>query len=410
MIRHKKSCADAEVAKWLPALSLKREATSQLGVLQLLLCLTACSGFLDNNQTTPPGTPTLNYVGSFNSPTYITAAPGDTARLFVTEQTGAIKVLHHDTTRARPFLDLTGKISSGGERGLFSIAFDPQYATNGRFFIYFTDPNGDLRIVRYNVSADPDSADPATADTILAIPHPVNNNHNGGQLQFGPDNMLWIGTGDGGGAGDPAGNAQNKHVLLGKMLRIDVSGASGYVVPADNPFATDTSGAPEVWSWGLRNPWRFSFDRTTGDLYIADVGQDYYEEVDVSPTGAARGKGLNFGWNIMEGAHCYSDPNCVQTNLVLPQIEYLHSPAGECAITGGYVYRGGALPELDGIYFYGDFCTGSIRGFRYPGGGPADWSQLLRPGVNVSSFGQDAKGELYIVQLDGPIWRIVPAP
>ena len=374
----------------------------------VVIFVSACSGFLEN-QTTPPGTPTLNYVGSFNSPTYITSAPGDTNRLFVTEQGGAIKVLHHDTTRTRPFLDLTGKISSGGERGLLSIAFDPQYATNGRFFVYFTDPNGDIRVVRYKVSTDPDSADPATADTTIKIAHPVNNNHNGGQLEFGPDNMLWIGTGDGGGAGDPAGNSQNKHALLGKLLRLDVSGTIGYAIPADNPGTSDTSFAPEIWSYGLRNPWRFSFDRTTGDLYIGDVGQDLYEEVDVATTGALHGKGANYGWNIMEGLHCYSNPNCVETNLVLPQIEYPHV-FGDCAITGGYVYRGSALPELAGIYFYADFCTGATRGFRYPGGQPADWSQLIRPGVNVSSFGQDAKGELYIVQLDGPVWKIVPTP
>ncbi|HLZ44672.1 MAG TPA: PQQ-dependent sugar dehydrogenase [Gemmatimonadales bacterium] len=377
-------------------------ATSQLVLL-------ACNGFLETGKTTPTGTPTLSYIGSFNSPTYITAIPGDTARLFVTEQGGAIKVLHHDTAQARPFLDLTGKISSGGERGLFSIAFDPQYATNGRFFVYFTDPNGDIRVVRYNVSSNPDSADPTTADTILAIPHPVNNNHNGGQLEFGPDNMLWIGTGDGGGTGDPDTNAQNTHRLLGKLLRLDVSGASGYAIPADNPFKSDTSGAPEVWSWGLRNPWRFSFDRTTGDLYIGDVGQDLYEEVDVATTGALRGKGANYGWNIMEGLHCYADTTCVETNLVLPQVEYLHA-FGDCAITGGYVYRGSALPELQGVYFFADFCTGATRGFRYPGGQPADWSQLLRPGVDISSFGQDGRGELYIVQLSGPVWRIVPAP
>ena len=381
----------------------------QLGIVPLLVWLAGCGNFLNQNITTPPGTPSLNFVGGFNSPLYLTAAPGDTGRLFVVEQGGAIRVLHHDTTRTRPFLDLTGKIASGGEQGLLSMAFHPQYATNGRFYVYFTDPNGDLRIVRYNVSSNPDSADPATADTVLAIPHPGQTNHNGGQLEFGPDGMLWIGTGDGGGSGDPAGNAQNKHALLGKLLRLNVDGASGYAIPADNPGVSDTSFAPEVWAYGLRNPWRFTFDRSNGDLYIGDVGQDHYEEVDVAASGAQRGKFGNFGWNIMEASHCFLTPSCDQTGLLLPQVEYIHSN-GACAITGGYVYRGSALPSLAGIYFYSDYCNGMVEGFRYPGGQPADWSALIRPGPNVSSFGQDANGELYIIQLSGSVWRIVPAP
>ena len=237
--------------------------------LLFLLALPACNGFLD--QTKPPtGVPSLFLVGTFNNPVYVTAPPGDSARLFVVGQGGTIRVLHHDTTRTRPFLDISNRVLSGGERGLLSVAFHPQYATNGRFYVYYTNLNGDIRIVRFNVSSDPDSADRSTADTVLKIPHPVNANHNGGQLQFGPDGMLYAGTGDGGGAGDTAGNAQNKHALLGKLLRLDVSGASGYTIPSDNPGATDTSFAPEVWSYGLRNPWRFSFstsptsDRTSG--------------------------------------------------------------------------------------------------------------------------------------------------
>jgi hypothetical protein len=317
-----------------------------------------------------------------------------------------VRVVHHDTIQARRFLDLRGRIAFGGEQGLLSLAFDPQYATNGRFFIYFTDSNGDLRIVRYNVSPDPDSADEATADTILKVPHPGQTNHNGGQLQFGPDSMLWAGTGDGGGGGDPDGNGQNKHALLGKLLRLDVSGASGYAMPADNPAATDTSFAPEVWSYGLRNPWRFTFDRQTGDLFIGDVGQNRYEEVDVSTTAQQRGRGVNFGWNIMEGLHCYPNDPCTTTGQ-LPVVEYAHF-GGTCSVTGGYVYRGSALPALAGHYFYADFCTGSLRSIRYPNTNPGDWSATLSPGGNISSFGQDAKGELYILQLSGPVYRIVP--
>ena len=261
----------------------------------------ACSGSTDSGPL--PGM--LQLVDNFDNPVYLTSPPGDSARLFVVEQPGRIVVRRNDTTLARAFLDIRGRITYGGEQGLLSVAFDPDFATNHRFFVYFV-RNGDLRIVRYSAAAsDPDSADEATADTILKIAHPGQSNHNGGQLQFGPDGKLWIGTGDGGGGGDPAGNGQNKHALLGKLLRLDVSGASGYTIPADNPFATDTSGAPEIWSYGLRNPWRFSFDRQTGDLYIADVGQNQWEEVDVAVTAVQRGRGANYGWNIMEGTHCY---------------------------------------------------------------------------------------------------------
>jgi glucose/arabinose dehydrogenase len=376
-----------------------------------LLLLSACNGFIDSAvpPPPPPGVPSLSRVGNFAEPVYLTAAPGDSVRLFVVERGGTIRVLHHDTTQTRPFLDLSASVqTSYVEQGLLSLTFDPQYAANGRLFVYFTNLNGDIRIVRYTVSSDPDSADQASADTILKVAHPGQSNHNGGQLQFGPDNMLWAGTGDGGGGGDPDGNAQNKHALLGKLLRLDVSGASGYVIPADNPFRNDTSAAPEVWSYGLRNPWRFSFDRLTGDLYIGDVGQDRYEEVDVSPTAVQRGRGANFGWNIMEGIHCYPNDPCTTTG-VLPIVDYPHLGAA-CSITGGYVYRGSALPDLAGLYFYADYCTGSVHAIRYPSSTTGDWTTLLSPGNDISSFGQDARGELYILQLTGSVWRIVPRP
>jgi glucose/arabinose dehydrogenase len=371
----------------------------------MILCA-GCKGFLDVGQN-QSGLPTLLRVGQFNSPVYLTAAPGDTGRLFVVEQGGTIRVLHHDTVQARPFLNITSSVQSGGEQGLLSMAFDPQYATTGRFFVYFTNLDGDLRILRYNVSSNPDSADQTTADTILRIAHPGQTNHNGGQLQFGPDGMLWLGTGDGGGNGDPAGNAQNKHALLGKLLRLDVSGASGYTTPAGNPGKTDTSFAPEIWAYGLRNPWRFSFDRQTGDLYIGDVGQDTWEEVDIAPVQLQRGPGANYGWNVMEGKHCFID-SCTTTGIA-PVVEYGHV-FQKCSVTGGYVYRGNALPFLQGTYFYADFCVGSVFGIRWPGDLiPAEWT-MLESGGNISSFGEDAKRELYIVQLTGNIWRIVPAP
>ena len=383
-------------------------------LLPCVLLLGACKGFLSsaNPPPPPPGTPQLHLIGNFSSPVYLTAAPGDTARFFLVEQAGRVRVFHNDSVQSGPFLDIRGRIDAGGEQGLLSIAFDPNYATNGRVFAYFTDHNGDIRIVRYTVSTgNPDSLDEATADTILKVAHPGQTNHNGGQLQFGPDGMLWTGTGDGGGGGDPDGNGQDKHALLGKLLRLDVSGASGYTIPADNPFATDTTGAPEVWSWGLRNPWRFSFDRQTGDLYIGDVGQDHFEEVDVATTGGAinRGRGANYGWNIMEAKHCYPSDPCTPTGLVLPQIEYIHA-LNACAVTGGYVYRGDAIPAILGHYFYADYCNGAMHSFKWPSLTTGDWTPTLSPGGGISSFGQDAKGELYVLQLGGQVWRMVPAP
>jgi len=325
------------------------------------------------------------------------------------EQGGRIRVLRHDTLLAAPFLDVSTKISSGGERGLLSVAFHPDYVTNGRFYVYFTNPAGDIRIVRYN-AATAETANEASADTVLKVPHPGQSNHNGGQLQFGPDGKLYAGTGDGGGGGDPNGNAQNTHALLGKLLRLDVDGANGYAIPPDNPFASGTAGAPEVWSYGLRNPWRYSFDRETGDLYLGDVGQNLYEEVDVSSTADLRGKGLNFGWNVMEGLHCYNATTCNQAGKTLPVIEYSH--ASGCSVTGGYVYRGTKIAVLVGQYLYSDYCAGFVRSFQFSGGAATNtqtWPSL-QPSANVSSFGQDAKGELYIVTLNGAVYRIVPGP
>src|SRR5438105_2019836 len=374
----------------------------------------ACNSFLNvpPPPPPPPGTPELQTLStSFSSPLYLTTPPADSARLFVVEQGGRIRIMRNDTLLTRPFLDLTGKISSDGERGLLSLAFHPQYVTNGWFYVYFTDPGGNIRVVRYTVATtNPDSANEATADTVLKIAHPLFSNHNGGQLEFSPDGKLFVGTGDGGGAGDTAGNAQNKHVLLGKLLRLNVDGSTGYTIPPDNPFATDTSGAPEIWSYGLRNPWRFSFDRATGDLYIGDVGEASWEEVDVSGAAVQVGRGANYGWNTMEGNHCYQASSCNMTGLVLPVREYPHS-VGACSITGGYVYRGTKISALVGHYFFADYCNGFVLSFRYSGGNvttPLDWTQLLSPGSTISSFGQDAKGELYIVTLNGGVYRIVP--
>jgi glucose/arabinose dehydrogenase len=382
-----------------------------------LLVLLACSNTVGPPPPPPPpppGTPTLHLVTSaLSNPVYATAPPGDTLRLFVVEQAGRVRVLRRDSLLATPFLDLRGKIASGGERGLLSLAFHPQYAANGRFYVYFTNVNGDIRIVRYlRSAADSNVADSLSADTILAVPHPGQANHNGGQLQFGPDGKLYAGLGDGGGGGDPAGNGQNKHALLGKLLRLDVDGATGYIVPPNNPFATDTSARPEIWVWGMRNPWRFSFDRQTGDLYIADVGQGAWEEVDVQP--AASAGGVNYGWNVMEGLYCYppGTTSCNKTGLTLPLTAYGHTN-GACSITGGYVYRGTRVTALSGYYLYSDYCSHFVQSFKYAGGQATqahDWTAQLDPGGNVSSFAQDQHGELYIITLNGSLYRIVATP
>jgi len=376
-----------------------------------LLCLAtlACTDFLKPGlQLQLPAL--LPVTSALSSPVFVTSPPGDTLRLFVVQQGGLVRVIRRDTLLATPFLDLTGKIASGGERGLLSIAFHPQYAANGRFYVYFTATNGDIRIVRYLVSADSNVADSLSADTVLAVPHPGQANHNGGQLQFGPDGKLYAGLGDGGGGGDPAGNGQNKHALLGKLLRLDVDG-SGYTSPPDNPFFSDTSGAPEIWAYGLRNPWRFSFDLLTGDLYIGDVGQGDWEEVDYAPSNAGRGRGVNYGWNVMEGTHCYppGTPTCNQAGLTLPVLEYAHTLPG-CSITGGYVYRGTLVTTLVGHYLFSDYCTHFVRSINSANGQVYNWTGLIDPGDNVSSFGQDGRGELYIVTLGGRLFRIVQTP
>lgn len=380
--------------------------------LTILVGLLACGNFLDPPPPPPPGTPMLQLVtDQLSAPLFATSPPGDTLRLFVVQQGGLVRVLRRDTLLTTPFLDLRGKIAAGGERGLLSLAFHPQYAANGRFYVYFTDPNGHIRIVRYLVSAaDSNVADSLSADTVLTVAHPGESNHNGGQLAFGPDGMLYAGLGDGGGGGDPNRNGQNRHALLGKLLRLNVDGATGYTIPATNPFATDTSAAPEIWALGLRNPWRFSFDRQNGNLYIADVGQGTWEEVDVQVAGSG---GMNYGWNVMEGAQCYpiGTATCNQVGLTHPVLQYDHSQG--CSITGGYVYRGTRVPVLSGQYLYADYCSHFVRSFVHSGGQATqlrDLTQYLDPHANVSSFAQDQRGELYILTLGGSLYRIVPTP
>ena len=341
------------------------------------------------------------------------ASPRGDSRLFVVEKGGRIRIIRNGVVNSQAFLDLSGHVTTGAEQGLLGIAFDPAYASNGRFVVNYTDLNGDTRISAFHVSADPDVADASSESVLLPVAQPFAN-HNGGQLAFGPDGFLYIGLGDGGSGGDPMGNGQSLATLLGKILRIDLNGGAPYSVPADNPFAATAGPAQrgEIWSYGLRNPWRFSFDRANGDLYIGDVGQNAFEEIDVSPAAAGAGRGLNFGWNRTEGTHCYPNPtaSCDRTGLTAPALDYSHDDG--CSVTGGYVYRGTAIPSLVGSYFYADYCGGWVRSFRFAGGKatePQEWS-VLSPGGNITSFGQDAAGELYVLTSEGGVYRIVQNP
>lgn len=334
-------------------------------------------------------------------PVHLTAPPGDD-RLFVVEQPGRIRVIAGGELLEAPFLDITDRVGAGGERGLLSVAFHPEYASNGRFVVDYTDTAGDTRIVEYTVSADPDVADTATARVILTVEQPYPN-HNGGLVVFGPDGNLWIGMGDGGSAGDPLGHGQDSTTLLGALLRIDVDGGEPYAIPSDNPFASG-GGAPEVWAYGLRNPWRYSFDGATGRLFIADVGQNAWEEVHVA---SADAPGLNYGWNILEGSHCYGASECDTSGLELPVHEYPHAEG--CSITGGHVYRGSAMAGLDGHYFYGDFCDGWVRSFRYDGADAVEHLSYDFGAIGrILSFGRDAAGELYVLTDQGTVYRLVP--
>ena len=359
--------------------------------------------------STTPASLTL-VVSGLTSALYVTAPPADSTRVFVVQQGGTIRVLRRDTLLATPFLDVSALIDPNGERGLLSLAFHPSYAANGQFFIYYTDKSGTVTIARYRVSSgDPNVGDPASAQILLAIPHGTYANHNGGLVAFGPDGYLYIGTGDGGGGGDPLRNAHDSTKLLGKILRIDVNGGAPYAIPPSNPFVGRPPAAPEVWAYGLRNPWRFSFDRSRGDLYIGDVGQNLWEEIDYAP-GGDRG-GHNYGWNTMEGMHCYSPSSgCVMTGLVMPVSEYDHG-SGNCSIIGGYVYRGARVPGLAGRYFFADLCPGWVRSLKMQAGVATalqDHTPQFGLHPQITSFGEDARGELYITVGGGSVYRIAP--
>jgi glucose/arabinose dehydrogenase len=355
----------------------------------------------------------LKKIGEFESPLYVAGAPGFPKLLFVVQQTGQIEVLKNGRKLAKPFLDISGDISEGGERGLLSVAFPPDYAKSKSFYVYYTDPAGNIRIDEFK-RRTATAADPGSRREVIGIPHPVNANHNGGQLQFlGED--LYFGTGDGGSGGDPPNNAQNKEVLLGKLLRIDPRPADGkpYTVPADNPFVGEP-GRDEIYSYGLRNPFRFSFDTVSAKqprIIIGDVGQNKYEEVDYTTVAAANG--ANFGWDALEGDTPYTEENGGTPNpggTTKPIFVYSHERGGgSCSVIGGYVVRDHSLPTLYGKYVYADLCEGQLRSLVPHLGGAGGDRKLGLQVESPTSFGEDDAGHLYVTSENGPVYRLVLA-
>lgn len=340
-------------------------------------------------------------AAGFRQPVFATHAGDGSGRIFVLEKGGRVVALAADGSNPQTFLDISDRVgSSSSEQGLLGLAFAPDFTASGRLYVYYTDKNGDTVVARYAANADQSAADPASETILLAAPQPAAN-HNGGMVAFGPDGYLYAGLGDGGAANDRFGNGQNLGTVLGTVIRIDVSG-DGALAPADNPFVEQAGARPEIWAYGLRNPWRFSFDRLTGELWIADVGQNQWEEVNVQPAGSAGGE--NYGWPIMEGTHCFQADTCQQDGLTLPVAEYSHALG--CSVTGGYVYRGAAQPALQGIYFYGDYCSGRIWGLAQVDG---QWQnvELLSSGVPISSFGETEDGEVLVIDYNGNLARLV---
>jgi glucose/arabinose dehydrogenase len=345
-------------------------------------------------------------VGGLEAPIGVANAGDGSGRLFILEQRGLVRIVDAaGQLLADPFVDLSDRISAGGERGLLGIAFHPAFADNGRLFVNYTNRSGDTVVAELAASADRGVADPASERQLLFVAQPAPN-HNGGALVFGPDGYLYVALGDGGGGGDTFGHGQDPSTLLATILRIDVDEGGPYAIPPDNPFVAG-GGAPEVWAYGLRNPWRISFDRATGDLYIADVGQRALEEIDRIAAGAPGG--ANFGWPIMEGSACFASVSCDPTGLVLPIAEYGHDEG--CSVTGGHVYRGTLQPALGGMYIFADYCSGIIFGLE-AANPAAGLRRLADTDLRIASFGEDEAGELYLVdhELGGGLYRVVAAP
>jgi len=339
-----------------------------------------------------------SFATGFTSPVEIVNAKD--SRLFVVQQNGIIKILRQDgSVNSANFLNISTKILFGGERGLLGLAFHPDYATNGFFYVFYNNTAGNITVARYTVSSNPDVANASTEKILLSIPKPFDN-HNGGSMHFAPDGYLWISTGDGGSGGDPNNNAQNKNSLLGKMLRIDVNSAGTYNIPAGNPFV-GTDGADEIWSYGMRNAWKFSFDLTAGNVMLADVGQGVYEEINRMPITQA---GINYGWRCYEGNTAYNTTGCAAVStMTFPVAVYDHA-GGKCSITGGYVYRGSLYPALFGKYIFADYCSRQI-GVMSPEGS-ISWSTAFA-GNNFATFGEDFNKELYVAAINnGTIYKV----
>jgi glucose/arabinose dehydrogenase len=356
-------------------------------------------------EATPAAKPGLRLqrIGTFDDPLYVTAPPGDRGRVFVVEQGGRVRIVRGGRKVSRPFLDISGRISSGGERGLLSLAFAPDYASSGRFYVYFTATNGDIRIVEYH-RASADRADRGSARRVLSVSHPASN-HNGGLVLFGPDGLLYAGLGDGGGGGDQhgtRGNGQDLGTLLGKILRIDPrrKGDRPYTVPPSNPFVGRGGARPEIYAYGVRNPWRFTFT-PRGHLVVADVGQGEVEEVSI-----VRRKGANLGWRVFEGRQRYSQGETAPGHLP-PVIQRFHSD-GNCSVTGGVVVRDPVLSALRGRYVFGDYCRGVIESARLSRGRARDVRETRLKVDSLSSFGVDGRGRAYATSLGGPVYRLVP--
>ena len=349
-----------------------------------------------------------------SNPVLVTSPNDGTHRLFIVQQTGSIRIVQNGVLQPGTFINLASSVSKGGEQGLLGLAFHPSFKTNRKFYINFTDVHGATVVREYKASpTNPNRVQKGSGRTIIRIAQPYSN-HNGGNLAFGPDGYLYIGMGDGGSGGDPGNRAQNINSLLGKMLRLNINGTSGskaYRIPSTNPYV-GKAGLDEIWQRGLRNPWRFSFDKVTGSLWIGDVGQNRYEEVDRAvKTSTGDGRGYNWGWHVMEGFHCYAPSSgCSTSGKRLPLLEYSHSTNGRCAITGGYVYRGTAIPSLAGWYVYGDYCSGEVLAVSSTASSRPAPVTLFGTGSGrlVSSFGQDWAGELYVVDLGGTVYRIDP--
>lgn len=358
-----------------------------------------------------PGGPVLRsiriepYIRGINQPVDIAYSPDSTGRMFVLERPGKIRVIKNNQLAGSPFLDLTPLIgSSGQEQGLLGLAFHPKFRENGFFYVNYTDSKGNTVVARYKASPGSDQADGNSASVVFRQDQPYPN-HNGGHLAFGPDGYLYLGLGDGGSANDPQGNGQNLGTFLGKLLRIDVDAAAPYGIPATNPFKDRQGAKPEVWAFGLRNPWRFGFDRATGDLYIADVGQDSWEEVDFQPANSKGGE--NYGWNRMEGLHCFKPKdNCDKNGITLPIAEQ-ENPREGCSVTGGYVYRGRADLPMVGYYIYSDYCSGTFWALKRDAQGAWQKTKVADGPKSISAFGEDEAGELYVASLsEGIVYRI----